>query len=172
MNSIKELLTTYPLVDIILILFLAAFSLKEVIQLSDFFKGKNKEALEKENETEELEDRIIKEIDALEEKVTDIYKGTVVSFEQINQTLAHHQEILDRLVASDKDDIRADIVKQYHFFMAHGYIDDFSMDALERRYSHYKAEGGNSYVSRLMEELRQLPVSPVVTKPRGVIDDN
>ena len=72
MNSIKELLTTYPLVDIILILFLAAFSLKEVIQLSDFFKGKNKEALEKENETEELEDRIIKEIDALEEKVTDI----------------------------------------------------------------------------------------------------
>ena len=41
--------------------------------------------------------------------------------------------------------------------MTKGYIDDFSMDAIEKRYDHYKAEGGNSYISDLMHDLRKLP---------------
>ena len=38
-----------------------------------------------------------------------------------------------------------------------GYIDDFTLDCLERRFKSYKQEGGNTYVDSMMEELRRLP---------------
>ena len=38
-----------------------------------------------------------------------------------------------------------------------GWIDDFSLDCLERRYQHYADEGGNSFIEGFMEELRALP---------------
>ena len=30
------------------------------------------------------------------------------------------------------------------------------MDTIEKRYQHYKDEGGNSYISNMMEELRNM----------------
>lgn len=36
------------------------------------------------------------------------------------------------------------------------HLNDIEMDLLERRYSHYLDEGGNSYVTHLMEQLRQI----------------
>lgn len=67
---------------------------------------------------------------------------------------------LDILFESDKDDIKSWIVEKHHFYCYEkGYIDDQMMDCLERRYSHYLDEGGNSYIHTLMEELRRLPRS-------------
>jgi hypothetical protein len=41
-----------------------------------------------------------------------------------------------------------------------GWIDDYSMECCERRYQHYKDEGGNSFIKGFMEDLRALPKKP------------
>lgn len=65
---------------------------------------------------------------------------------------------IELLTASDKDDIKAYITREHHYFCYKiGYIDDYNLDCIEKRYSHYKDEGGNSFISTLMEELRALP---------------
>jgi hypothetical protein len=40
------------------------------------------------------------------------------------------------------------------------WIDDFSLNCLEKRYEHYLAEKGNSFVHNLMDDLRALPKKP------------
>ena len=35
-------------------------------------------------------------------------------------------------------------------------IDSFTMDTIEKRYQHYKDERGNSYITNIMEELRDM----------------
>ena len=71
---------------------------------------------------------------------------------------------IDMLIESDKDDIKAYITsKHHHFCYEQKWIDDFSLDCLERRYAHYTEEGGNSFIKSFMEELRSLPKSPPPT---------
>ena len=66
------------------------------------------------------------------------------------------------LIDSDKDDIKAYIVdKHHHFCYDQRWIDDYSLDCLEKRYSHYTIEGGNSFIADLMSELRALPKKPL-----------
>ena len=65
---------------------------------------------------------------------------------------------MDTLTESDKDDIKAFITREYHYFVEQiGWIDDYSMDCLEKRYAHYVAYRGNTFVGELMKALRALP---------------
>lgn len=157
MALLERILTSYSLVDVILILFLLAFAAKEVLQLKDFFHNRNRKRVDEENEEQQTSEKILEKISDLEDQFTVLYDETTTSFESIKATLKEHQDTLDLLIQSDKDDIRADIVEKHHYFMAQGYIDDFSIDAIERRYGHYKQEGGNSYITDLMHDLRKLP---------------
>lgn len=152
MSNVNALLTDYTIIDVILIIFLVAFVLKEGMQLFDFFKTRFKKGVAKE---ESLED-IVDKLNEIEGQITVVHEDTFEEFQKINERLDKHDSTLKQLVESDRDDIKADIVKQYHYFMQKGEIDDFSMDTLEKRYSHYVEEGGNSYVSTLMTEIRKL----------------
>ena len=68
---------------------------------------------------------------------------------------------INDLTESDKNDIRAWIVEQYHKFYVHqGWIDAFSADTIEKRFTDYKKEGGNSYIESLIDRLRSLPMEP------------
>ena len=68
---------------------------------------------------------------------------------------------IDKLTESDMHDIKQAIVKDYHYFTEkQKWIDDFSLNTLELRYSDYKDEGGNSFIDSLMAELRKLPKRP------------
>ena len=65
---------------------------------------------------------------------------------------------IDMLIDSDKDDIKSYITREHHYFCyQRGWIDDFSLDCIERRYQHYTDEGGNSFIEGFMTELRALP---------------
>jgi len=56
------------------------------------------------------------------------------------------------LLQSDKDAIKSWIVMIYRKVKVDPkHLNDIEMDLLERRYSHYLDEGGNSYVTHLME---------------------
>ena len=75
---------------------------------------------------------------------------------------------IDILVESDKDDIKAFITREYHYFCEQkGWIDDYSMDCIEKRYSHYVEEKGNSFVKTLMNEIRQLPKVSVIKEEKN-----
>ena len=68
---------------------------------------------------------------------------------------------INALIDSDKDDIKSFIVKEHHHFCYNqGWIDDYSMDGIEKRFKHYQDEGGNSYIEELMRDLRQLEHRP------------
>ena len=141
-----DLLKTMTVEQIIIFVFIIALAVKEVINLVDFFAGKNKKAFEKAKENEE----ILKKLDETSQKLDAIKNH----FEEVTK---RHEEKIDLLVLSDKDDIKAYITNRFHHFTELGYIDDFSMDVLERRFEHYVAEGGNSFIEAMMGQLRALP---------------
>ena len=82
------------------------------------------------------------------------------------KTVQNLNKQVNLLVQSDKDDIKAFITRQHHYFCYKvGSIDDQSLDCIEKRYDHYKEQGGNSYIHNLMEELRKLPRDINVNTP-------
>lgn len=141
-----SLLSSYPLPTILIVFFLTLLAIKEVIQLFSYYKNNFKKRAEKEEK--------IENVDAILEKLDKIEKKT-------DQRFDAQQQVLDLLVASDKDAIKAFITRQYHYFVQNkGWIDDYSLDCIERRYQHYKAQHGNSFIKKLMQELQALPTSP------------
>lgn len=88
------------------------------------------------------------------------------SINKLEQNVEQLTKKVNILLDSDRDDIKAFITRQHHYFCYQlKEIDDQSLDCIEKRFTHYQQEGGNSYIKNLMEELRELPKSP----PRIII---
>lgn len=143
---ILEALKSLGLTNIVIIILILLFGIKELLELFDFFKGRNKQAFQSVKEEEEIK-QLIKDT---AEKLTDIQ-------EHFDDVVEEHNKTLKMLVASDRDDIKGYITEKFHYFTELGYIDDFSMEVLERRFEHYIAEGGNSFIEAMMNQLRALP---------------
>lgn len=78
-----------------------------------------------------------------------------------DQSLKELSAKIDMLIDSDKDAIKSYITSKHHYFCYQvGWIDDFSLDCLEKRYLHYAKEGGNSFIEGFMNDLRNLPKKP------------
>lgn len=150
----EELLTKYTAVEIIVFMVLLAFAIKEVITFIDWAHNRLRGAFKKENEREEIKQQLNDVYNCFE--CLDTHFTTVIEENRVQSNKM--QETIDILLASDKDDIKAWITQQYHYFCYElGCIDDFSLDCIEKRYSHYQDEGGNSFVATLMAEIRALP---------------
>lgn len=139
----QQLVSNYSLSQIILFIIVLALSLRKFIEFIDWAKKRTKQAVEQDNKPIQLEN----EIEHHEQEL-----------KQIKQDLQSLKHSINLLIQSDKDDIKQSITKQHHYFCyTVGSIDDYSLDCLEKRFSHYQSEGGNSFVTQLMEELRALP---------------
>ena len=91
-------------------------------------------------------------------KYCNVFSEQLTDIEESINDLSYR---VDRLTESDKHDIKQAIVKDYHYFVEQQHwIDDFSLESLELRFKDYQDEGGNSYISHLMEEIRKLPKRP------------
>ena len=118
--------------------------------------------------TEELEKKIMQEAETREKQIHELEvrreQDSTKLREQISGVASQVSNLTDKinlLVESDKDDIKAFITREYHYFCEQkGWIDDYSMDCIEKRYGHYIEERGNSFVKQLMEQLRALPRKP------------
>lgn len=142
----QELFEQFDLTTIILVLLLAFFLVLEISQGIDYFRKKNK------NKNDEFQDR--------EKRITNLEileHDSEATIQQLKNDLDEVRKNINLLITSDKDNIRSWITDKYHCFIKLGYIDDFSLDCLERRFKSYKQEGGNTYVDGMMEELRALP---------------
>jgi hypothetical protein len=141
-----ELLTTYNLAQIAFVVITLALGFKGLITYLQWFKNWIFKTADKKNEIEELK------------KYQQILENNQKKMqEEMNKIL----QKVDLLIESDKDDIKAWVTERHHFFCyQQGWIDDHSLDCLERRYEKYQEENGNSFISDLMQELRRLPKVP------------
>ena len=58
---------------------------------------------------------------------------------------------------SNRNQIKTTIVKEYNYFTRQGWIDNYSLDCIERLYDSYRKLNGNSYIKDLMVKIRELP---------------
>lgn len=146
------LLETYSLTEILFFLVIIATAFKAVVTFWDWLVSRLTVHFNKANEQTLQQQEITKRFEENDAKFEKLFEYHQKRDEQT-------QELLDKinsLIESDKDDIKAYIVEKHHYFCEKGQIDDYNLDCLERRYSHYEKEGGNSFVKNLMNDLRAL----------------
>ena len=152
-----ELLQRYSLSDILIFTIFFALAVKSLISffswgqeyLTQIFNREHSKLAEK----QELERRL--------SHGSEMKNTLKINQQATDKILKNLSMKIDMLIDSDKDDIKSYITKEHHYFCYQiGWIDDFSLDCLERRYQHYANEGGNSFIRGFMEELRALPKQP------------
>lgn len=149
-----ELLQHYSLEELLISMILLALAIKSLLTFFDwaydsYLRIFNKE-YRKLSDKEQLEKRLQKG-----SQFMDALKNNQELTDDVLQNLS---DKIDILIESDKDAIKAYITRQHHYFYyKEGWIDDFNLDCLQKRYKHYKDEGGNSFIHGFMEDLRSLP---------------
>ena len=152
-----ELLSSYSLTQIVTFIVLLAIAVKEgitlVIWFKDFFKTKFNDDMKNTVATKRQNEQIC--------KVKEDIQILIDNQEKIFEEIKLFKQQLEMIIESDKDDIKSWITEKHHFYCyERKWIDDYSMDCIEKRYRHYKDEGGNSFIEELMNELRSLPKTP------------
>lgn len=149
-----ELLQHYSLSEILTFTIFLALAIKSLISFFDwgyeYVRGLFDKEHTKLTEKEKLQQRLSQN--------SEMIASLKASQGNTDETLKCLSKKIDMLIDSDKDDIKSYITRQHHYFCYQiGWIDDFSLDCLERRYEHYAEEGGNSFIEGFMNELRALP---------------
>lgn len=156
-----NLFTEYEISEIFVFLIILSLAIKEFVTFYDWAKARVSQGYNKDLKEKENKDKVQQEIDDLNTYLEQRKKVINDSYDQINYLTKQ----VALLIESDKDSIKSYITKEHHFFCyQQGWIDDYSLDCLEKRYSHYTEEGGNSFVKELMKELRELPKQPLDKK--------
>lgn len=138
-----QLFTHYSASEIILFIIILALAIKKFVEFFDWAKKRAKQAVK--------ESDIPYQLACITEKHDQ-------QLCEIKNELNSLRESINLLIESDKDDIKQSITESHHYFCYKlKSIDDYSLDCIEKRYSHYTEEGGNSFVETLMQELRALP---------------
>lgn len=150
-----ELLQHYSLSDILIFTILLALSIKSLISFFDWGYDYIKKIFNikysKINQKQALERRLQQEKQAIDE-----LKQNQQETDKILKDLSAKINIL---ISSDRDAIKSYITDKHHYYCYKiGYIDDFSLDCIEKRFKHYSDEGGNSFIENFMKELRALPI--------------
>lgn len=141
-----DLLKQYDLSNIIIFVILLALAIKGGVTFFDWAFDRTKKAVHKTEEPQNIKNNLEAHAKEIQELKDSINKLT---------------DMVNLLIESDKDDIKAYITKQYHWFVyQQKWIDDYSLNCLEKRFGHYEVQGGNSFILGLMKELRQLPKQP------------
>lgn len=150
-----ELLQHYSLSDILIFTILLALSIKSLISFFDWGYDYIKKIFNikysKMNQKQALERRLQQEKQAIDE-----LRQNQQATDKILKDLSAKINIL---ISSDRDAIKSYITDKHHYYCYKiGYIDDFSLDCIEKRFKHYSDEGGNSFIENFMKELRALPI--------------
>lgn len=151
-----ELINNYSISEIISFFVVFCLAIKGTVSFFDWAKERIKKSFSKEEAHIEEIDNIQDELDK-EKRNYDTLSETCKDLEA---TLKEVMLKVNLLIDSDKDAIKSFITEKHHKFCKQEWIDDYSMDCIERRYEHYIEESGNSFVEKLMEELRELPNEP------------
>lgn len=155
--SSASVLKDFPISEILLCIIGALILVKWIIEYFDWGHKRTKDKYDHEAERK-------KNIEDINEKLnqnSEDIKMLIEMQKQQNEKIEKQNERIELLIDSDKDDIKAFITEKYHYFAeVKGWIDDYSLDCLEKRFQHYKDENGNSFAADLMHEIKRLPKHP------------
>ena len=139
----QQLFQGYSIQEMIIFIIILALGIKNLINFIDWARKRTRQAVANVDKPNKLQETTNKHEQQLSE---------------IREQLRNLKQSILLLTESDKDDIKHAITKDHHYFCYKlKSIDDYSLDCIQRRYSHYKDEGGNSFVESLMQDLRALP---------------
>jgi hypothetical protein len=85
------------------------------------------------------------------------YENTI---DNLNIKLSNMDEKTNLLIESDKEGIKSFIIDKYYQALEDKYIKLHVLQGLELRYEKYLQENGNTYIGRLMNEIRKMPNEP------------
>lgn len=154
-----ELLQQYSIVEILAILITLAIGIKGFFSFWDWAVAKLKKVFNKEREEEEDKQDVEDKLSSHEEKMKELMNGQIA----LDEKLENLMNKINLLIASDRDDIKSWITEKHHYYCyQQEWIDDYSLDCIEKRFKHYQEENGNSFVENLMNELRTLPKHPPI----------
>lgn len=148
------LLSHYTFTEIFMFVIVLAVSIQQCVNFFEWVKERVDRLFNKEHnniiEKKQLEHRL--------QQGSEIMDDLKANQNETDAALKDLSDKIDMLINSDKDSIKAYITQRHHWFCYEkGWIDDFSLDCLEKRYQHYEDEGGNSFIGYFMDELRALP---------------
>ena len=151
------LLQRYSISEILIFIVILALAIKSLITFFDWVQQRFKKAFNKKynilSEKQELERHL-----AQDRQLIESLKKKQQNTDNILDKLSSK---IDVLIQSDRDDIRSYITREHHYFCYQkGWVDDFSLDCIEKQYTHYVEEGGNSFIKGFMDDLRALPKQP------------
>lgn len=152
-----ELFNNYTVGEIVSFVVTFALATKGIVTFWDWAVDRVKKSMNKQTQKERERQILEEKIERNEQKIIEVFKKE----EENKQTLDNLSQCVNILVQSDKDAIKSYITKEHHYYCyKQKWIDDYTLDCIERRYLHYKDEGGNSFICDLIEELRDLPKQP------------
>lgn len=93
---------------------------------------------------------------ALENQIKS-YESTL---DKLSLKLSNMDEKTNLLIESDMESIKSFIIDKYYQAQEDGYIRLHVLQGLELRYAKYLQENGNTYIEKLMSEIRKMPNDP------------
>ena len=163
-----NLFESYSVSEIIIFFIIFCLAIKELVTFYDWGKtqiqqvyNKNLQQKEKEDDVQSKLTEMNKTFAQKEERFAEKKQEINNGFKSLEEQIKQLADNVNLLISSDKDDIKSHITEKHHYFCYEKkWIDDYSLDCLEKRFGHYKAEGGNSFILDLMNEIRALPKQP------------
>lgn len=157
-SAVLDLLSTFTVPQIMMFIVLIAVAFKKIADFLDWFSEKiNKKTKKQQSELDESKE--------YKQRLQDLEENVIHITENVDQIAAK----INILMESDKDNIKAFITREHHYFCYQkGWIDDYSLDCIEKLYSHYVEEKGNSFILDFMQEIRCLPKQPL-EKDKGAM---
>lgn len=153
-----ELLENFSLVQILVIGVLIFLAIKEVWEFVDWAISKLRKRDTNIKEEQDEKDKMEKRVTKLETGQTEV----LTAISNLTNNVDSLSENVDLLISSDRDAIKAFITSQHHHLCyEQKWIDDYTLDCIEKRFDHYVEEHGNSFIEQLMGEIRNLPKKPI-----------
>lgn len=146
---------------VILLLIATIICGADLIKAIHVWKDERKKKVDQIIENKQQEVNLQAEFSRLHER----FDAIELRLDDLEERMIAAERKLQDLTISDMHDIKAWIVEQYQkFYVQQGWIDAFSAETVDRRYSDYVKEGGNSYVENLMEQLHTLSMDPAQSR--------
>lgn len=156
-----EILTQYSITEILVFLFVLIASIKTTLNSIEYLWERISKIFKKQQKDIEQQEDFTKHVQESEKQIKELYDLHTKTEENLNRII----DSIQLLINSDKDDIKAWVTEKHHYYCYEKkHIDDYSLDCIEKRYTHYRNEGGNSFVEDLMKDIRRLPKTSSLRK--------
>jgi len=164
-NELNNLLSSYPLSELLLLIVGILAAAKGVWTLIEYWLQKIDVHVGEKYKRQERWNNLDKKIDDLTFNLDNHINKVAEKIDELkkqNEQTHEHQEQLDKSLALVQERLqensRSYLLDAHHkFCYEFKKIDDLTLQSIERRYLYYKTAGGDTFIDHLMEEIRELP---------------